>query len=67
MLERPRQYFGLILTGTRSILFGFTILALIFTMTSSSKFHFKYSIVKGCFWQSEDSTDDKSFDFVGAI
>jgi hypothetical protein len=27
-------------------------------------FHFKYTVQKGYFLQSEDSTDDKTFDFV---
>jgi hypothetical protein len=27
-------------------------------------FHFKYTVLKGLFLQSEDSTDDKTFDFV---
>jgi hypothetical protein len=28
-------------------------------------FHFKYTVQKGYFQQSEDSTDDQKFDFVG--
>jgi hypothetical protein len=27
-------------------------------------FHYKYTVQKGYFLQSEDSTDDQSFDFV---
>lgn len=27
-------------------------------------FHFKYTVQKGFFLQSEDSTDDKKFDYV---
>jgi hypothetical protein len=27
-------------------------------------FHFKYTVLKGYFMQSEDSTDDVTFDFV---
>jgi hypothetical protein len=27
-------------------------------------FHFKYTVLKGYFMQSEDSTDDTTFDFV---
>ena len=27
-------------------------------------FHFKYAVQKGFFMQSEDETDDKTFDFV---
>lgn len=28
------------------------------------QFHFQYTVQKGYFQQSEDSTDDKKFDFV---
>lgn len=30
----------------------------------SRNFHFKYTVLKGYFMQSEDSTDDSTFDFV---
>lgn len=30
-------------------------------------FHFKYTVQKGSFMQSEDETDDKTFDFVRSI
>jgi hypothetical protein len=32
--------------------------------TTSSASHFKFSLVKGYFAQSEDETDDTTFDFV---
>ena len=30
-------------------------------------YHLKYTVQKGVFMQSEDETDDKSFDFVRSI
>ena len=34
--------------------------------TSPQDFHYKYTVQKGLFMQSEDSTDDTKFDFVQA-
>lgn len=68
------------LTHYRPIFFISTILIFFFyTMSSDGSksipvpaspprdFHFKYTVQKGLFLQSEDSTDDTSFDFVSCI
>jgi hypothetical protein len=62
--------------NNRPIFFVSVILILLFYFTMSSHdqipfpaspprdFHFKYTVLKGYFLQSEDSTDDQTFDFV---
>lgn len=58
----------------RPIFFISFVLIVLFYFTMSDKtptpaapsqaFHFKYTVLKGYFMQSEDSTDDSTFDFV---
>lgn len=63
----------------RPIFLALTLLVIFFyTMSSGTSsivpvpaspprdFHFKYTVQKGFFLQSEDSTDDTTFDFVSA-
>jgi hypothetical protein len=62
------------LTKHRPIFFISVVLIVLFYFTMSDKipvpappqqdFHFKYTVLKGYFKQSEDSTDDSTFDFV---
>ena len=65
------------LTITRPIfLLSTLIIFLLYTMSSDTShsipfpaspprnFHFKYTVQKGFFLQSENSTDDTTFDFV---
>jgi hypothetical protein len=35
--------------------------------TPPQDFHYKYTVQKGLFMQSEDSTDDTKFDFVQTL
>lgn len=64
------------LTPNRPIFILLTLFYYSMSMSTSSTlpagdverdFHFKYTVQKGFFAQSEDETNDKEFDFVNSI